>query len=200
MQRFTTRAFLAGGLTLALGACTPDPPPRTVSEFLDDPIGLDATLTRCNAERLRTRDDPECKNAREAAKRISAAEEQERMQRLEAESQRKLEEARRRQRELDAARARAEEQAREAEEVRILEQLQRGFSEAQGGAPPGAAPGESTESGADTSAPAGQADGGAPAADGAPPAGESGEPPLSDLDALREELNRRSGGGQDEGG
>lgn len=197
MQRFTTRTILAGGLSLALGACTPDPPPRTVSEFLDDPIGLDATLTRCNAERLRTRDDPECKNAREAAKRISAAEEQERMRRLEAESQRKLEEARRRQRELDAARARAEEQAREAEEIRILEQLQEGLSEAQGGTPPGA----STESGADTSVQAGQADGVAPAAESDRPAGESAaEPPVSDLEALREELNRRSGGTQDEGG
>jgi hypothetical protein len=104
-------------------ACVPEPPPRTTADFLDDPIGLEATLSRCNADRTRTLRDPECQNAREAAHRISVAEEEERLRELEAQSQRKLEELRTLQRAADEARLQAEEAERRAEEARLLRQL-----------------------------------------------------------------------------
>lgn len=133
-------------------ACVPEPPPRTTADFLDDPIALDATLARCNADRTRTRRDPECQNAREAAQRISVAEEEERLRRLEAQSQRKLEELRALQEAADEARRRAEEAERRAEEAQLLRQLIEGGSAAPAGEPSGedsSVPG----AGADTEAP-----------------------------------------------
>ena len=118
------RRFIAVAATLTLAAaCVPEPPPRTTADFLDDRIALDATLARCNADRTRTLRDPECQNAREAAHRISVAEEEERLRKLEAQSQRKLEELRALQRAADEARERAEEAERRAEEAQLLRQL-----------------------------------------------------------------------------
>ncbi len=118
---------------LAAAGCVPEPPPRTTADFLDDPIALDATLARCNADRTRTLRDPECQNAREAAHRISVEEEQERLRKLEAQSQRKLEELRALQRAADEARQRAEEAERRAEEAELLRQLIEGGATAPGG-------------------------------------------------------------------
>jgi hypothetical protein len=129
------RVFTAAAVLATAAACVPEPPPRTTSEFLDDPIGLEATLARCNADRTRTLRDPECQNAREAAHRISVAEEEERLRELEARSQRKLEELRELQRAADEARLRAAEAERRAEEAKLLQQLIEG-----GGAPAGEAP------------------------------------------------------------
>lgn len=117
-------AVLLAGLT----ACAPEPLPRTTADFLDDPIALEATLARCNADRRRTLRDPECQNAREAAHKISVAEEEERLRKLEAESQRKLAELRRLQEAADEAQRRAEEARKEAEEARLLMQLVEGAS------------------------------------------------------------------------
>lgn len=118
------RRLVAVTATLTLAAaCVPEPPPRTTADFLDDRIALDATLARCNADRTRTLRDPECQNAREAAHRISVAEEEERLRKLEAQSQRKLDELRALQRAADEARERAEEAERRAEEAELLRQL-----------------------------------------------------------------------------
>lgn len=130
------RALASAAVLVAAAACVPEPPPRTTADFLDDPIGLEATLARCNADRTRTLRDPECQNAREAAHRISVAEEEERLRELEARSQRKLEELRALQRAADEARLRAEEAERRAEEAKLLQQLIEGGD----GAPTGAAP------------------------------------------------------------
>ncbi len=122
---------------LAVAACVPEPPPRTTADFLDDPIALEATLARCNADRTRTLRDPECRNAREAAQRISVAEEEERLRKLEAQSQRKLEELRALQQAADEARRRAKEAERRAEEAELLRQLVEGGVEGGAGAPGG---------------------------------------------------------------
>ena len=118
---------------LAAAGCVPEPPPRTTADFLDDPIALEATLARCNADRTRTLRDPECQNAREAAQRISVKEEEERLRKLEAQSQRKLEELRALQRAADEARQRAEEAERRAEEAELMRQLIEGGAAAPGG-------------------------------------------------------------------
>lgn len=130
------RVLASAAVLATAAACVPEPPPRTTADFLDDPIGLEATLARCNADRTRTLRDPECQNAREAAHRISVAEEEERLRELEARSQRKLEELRELQRAADEARLRAEQAERRAEEARLLQQLIEGGA----GAPSGAAP------------------------------------------------------------
>ena len=117
------RVLASAAVLVTAAACVPEPPPRTTADFLDDPIGLEATLARCNADRTRTLRDPECQNAREAAHRISVAEEEERLRELEARSQRKLEELRALQRAADEARLRAEEAERRAEEAKLLRQL-----------------------------------------------------------------------------
>lgn len=136
---------------LAAAGCVPEPPPRTTADFLDDPIALEATLARCNADRTRTMRDPECQNAREAAHRISVEEEQERLRKLEAQSQRKLDELRALQRAADEARQRAEEAERRAEEAELLRRLIEGGTTAPGSDP---AAGESGET------PSGQSPGG----------------------------------------
>jgi len=118
---------------LAVAACVPEPPPRTTADFLDDPIALEGTLARCNADRTRTLREPECQNAREAAHRISVEEEEERLRKLEAQSQRKLDELRALQRAADEARERAEEAERRAEEAQLLRQLIEGGAGAPGG-------------------------------------------------------------------
>ncbi|MEL7537399.1 MAG: EexN family lipoprotein [Pseudomonadota bacterium] len=173
-------------VTLVVG-CAKEPQPRTVSDFLDDPIGLEATLARCNANRSRTRGEPECKNAREANKRLAADREAELQARFEAESQRKLEQIRARNEAAEAARRRAEEAARLREELAYEQQFQAGPDDDPSGAVP---------------APSGEVVG-APAGDIAqpiteqpvddadePPAGN--DPEAASLDELREELDRRN--------
>lgn len=148
--------LLSAIVLVATAACVPEPPPRTTADFLDDPIALEATLARCNADRTRTLRDPECQNAREAAHRISVAEEEERLRRLEAQSQRKLEELRALQRATDEARQRAEEAERLAEEARLLRQLAEG-----GNGSPGNAAGDPPDGTPATESPAGDPDQGA---------------------------------------
>lgn len=136
---------------LAAAGCVPEPPPRTTADFLDDPIALEGALARCNADRTRTLRDPECQNAREAAHRISVAEEEKRLRRLEAKSQRKLEELRALQEAADEARRRAEEAERRAEEAELLRQLIEGGVASPGGEKATGAPAQEspgTESGA----------------------------------------------------
>lgn len=136
----------------------PEAPPRTTADFLDDPIALEATLARCNADRTRTLRDPECQNAREAAHRISVEEEEQRLRKLEAQSQRKLDELRALQRAADEARERAEEAERRAEEAELMRQLIEGAATAPGS--------DTTTIGEPAGAPAGQSSGTDPGAGG----------------------------------
>lgn len=175
--------------SLFLAGCSEKPPARKVTQFLEDRIALEAALTRCNADRAGTRDDEECINAREAAKRVSVIEEQERQRGLEAESQRKLDALRRRNAELEARVRRAEEEARRLEQERYEQQF---------AAPAAGASEELTSESApqdyDSDARAGEptADPGAVAGSEADPrATEADASGSSDLDRVREELQRR---------
>jgi len=100
-----------------LAGCGKEPPPRSVQEFVDDPILLEATMVRCGQDRSATRYDAECINARDAVDRIAAAREQERQQELEARSEQKRQALRRTQQAAAEARRRAQEAERRREEA-----------------------------------------------------------------------------------
>ena len=183
--------MLALACTLGLSSgCSEEPPPRSVAEFVDDPIGLEAALTRCNADRGRTRSDPECINAREATRRVSIAEEAERRREFERQSQRKLDELRSRTEALEARLREAEQQRLAREKLEYEQQFQQQIdgnigpevdSSADGGEPAPVA-GDSMQS-----------DEGATVVDTPTGTGEvTAETAGTDLESLREELKRRN--------
>jgi len=100
--------LLLGGVTLFAG-CGREPPPRSVHEFLDEPILLEATMVRCAQNREETRYDVECVNARQAVSLIEAREERARHDAFELESKRKREALIRTQKAAAEARRRAAE-------------------------------------------------------------------------------------------
>lgn len=76
--------------SLLLVACAKEePPPRSVSEFVDNPLLLEAAMVRCARNRAESRYDPTCINAREAVRGIQAKEEEVRRAELEARSEAK---------------------------------------------------------------------------------------------------------------
>lgn len=197
--RATTIRLRTAALCCGLGlvaACTEPPPPRSVAELVENPIILEAVMVRCNANRDETRYDAECVNARQAVSIIEAREDRQHAEAFEDESRRKREALRRTQEAAAEARRRAEEAERRREEAAYLAQFgelppspqgDEPSTGAEGNAPtavlpePGDKP-ESATTGAETTLPA--SDG------GNAPAVESEQP--SDLDAIREELQRRN--------
>ena len=111
------------GTALFVSACSEPPPPRSVQEFLDNPIVLEAALVRCGQNRVETRYDAECVNARKANRVVMAEEEAKRREAFEVQSQRKREALRRAQAAAAEARRRAEEQQRLREEAKYLAQF-----------------------------------------------------------------------------
>ncbi|MBT8087560.1 MAG: EexN family lipoprotein [Gammaproteobacteria bacterium] len=97
-----------------LGACAKEPPPRSVLQFIDNPMLLEAAMVRCNQDREQSKYDPECVNARQAAQIVQAREEASRAEELEARSAEK----RRALRQAQEAAAEARRRALEAEERR----------------------------------------------------------------------------------
>ena len=195
----TSLRLLLAVLTVLLAACG-DEPPRSVSEFIEKPLLLEAAVVRCAQNREETRYDPECVNAREAAIIIEAREEAERRADLEAESERKRKALRRTQQAAAEARRRAEEERRLREEEAYLAQFatqptDEAPADVQQGnrltivpsglAAPGTPPGEPLdEPGSSNLSPA--------LGSNAPVAGlESGADDSTDLDAIRDELRRR---------
>ena len=79
LSRLTT--VLLGAALLA-GCSEKEPPARTVSEFVENPILLEAAMVRCSRDRRESRYDQECINAREAVNRIEAKEEEMRREEL----------------------------------------------------------------------------------------------------------------------
>ena len=75
--------ILISGIAVLAG-CAEPPQPRSVQEFLDNPLVLEAALVRCARNRSETRYDAECVNAREANKLVSAQEEAKRRAEFEA--------------------------------------------------------------------------------------------------------------------
>ena len=101
-------------VALLAGCAEKEPPARTVTEFVDNPILLEAAMVRCSRDRRETRYEQECINAREAVNRIEAKEEAVRRAELEARSEAK----RRAMRRMHDAQAEARRRAEEAERLR----------------------------------------------------------------------------------
>ena len=189
-----------------LVACDSEPPPRSTSEFMENPILLEAALVSCGRNRAESRYDPECMNAREAIKIIEAREEGERRAALEAESERKRQALRRTQQAAAEARRRAEEERRRQEEAEYLAQF--------GELPPGETPREEDVGNApvavvpdaevvteaepisspyDDATPAPEPVTGS----NAPAVEVEAEAASADLEAIRDELRRRSESGNE---
>lgn len=118
--RLTT--VLLGALFLA-GCAEKTPPARSVTEFIENPILLEAAMVRCGRDRRESRYDQECINAREAVNRIEAKEEETRRAELEARSEAKRRALRRMQEAQAEARRRAEEAERLRREAEYLAQF-----------------------------------------------------------------------------
>lgn len=176
-----------------LAACSKPPPPRTVVDFMENPILLEATMVRCGQNRSELKYEAECVNAREAVNRLAAAEQQARRAEFEQQSERKRQALRRTQEAAAAARERAREAQRlreEAEYLGIFEQLP---TNGGGSAQP-----------AGNTAPLEEGiAGNEPGVTVSPPEPEASPQPVemqqeaeqpevgSDLDSIREELRRR---------
>ena len=119
-KRLTT---LLIGVGLAAGCGPTEPPARTVTEFLDNPILLEAAVVRCNQDRTGNKYNQECINAREAIKRIQAKEEEARRRELEERSEAKRRALRRTQEAQAEARRRAADAERRREEAEYLAQF-----------------------------------------------------------------------------
>ena len=119
-SRLTT--LLLGAAVLA-GCAEKEPPARTVTEFVENPILLEAAMVRCSRDRRESRYDQECINAREAVNRIEAKEEEIRRAELEARSESKRKALRRMQEAQAEARRRSEEAERLRREAEYLAQF-----------------------------------------------------------------------------
>lgn len=107
-----------------LAGCESEPPPaRSVNEFVENPMLLEAAMVRCSRDRVETRYNQECMNAREAVNRVQAKEELARRKELEARSESKREALRRTQQASAEARRRAAEAERLREEAEYLAQF-----------------------------------------------------------------------------
>lgn len=176
-----------------LAGCAEEVPPPSVQDYLDDPIKLEAAMVRCAQNRSETRYEAACVNARQAVSIIEAKEERARRDAFERESERKRQALRRTQQAAAEARRRAEEAERERREAEYLAQF--------GELPPAEA---GTDDPATTNVPAAvtpesRQPTGTPASDTEPatdggnaPGAEQQAAPATDLDAIREELQRRN--------
>ncbi len=188
-MNFLRLATRFAGLVL-LAACTEEPPPVSVAEFMEKPRLLEATMVRCAQNRSESRYLAECINAREAVNRIEAAQEKTRREEFEKQSERKRQALRRTQEAVAEARRRALEAQRLREEEDYL-----GLFEEVPGATVVSEPGNDVNG-------LGSSD----AANNAPTiqitpqqAPEKIDPPVeeelqenpTDLEAIREELKRR---------
>jgi hypothetical protein len=196
MTRQLTALIIGIGL---LAGCAPEAPPaRTVTEFVENPILLEAAVVRCAQDRSSTKYEQECINAREAVKRIETKEEEGRREELEARSERKRRALRRTQQATAEARRRAEEFERMREEAEYLAQFgvlppsedEDEENRSEGNLPIAVVPEYET-----TDQPTEAYGDALPAVDGgnapvAEPVPE--EEPATDLDSVREELRRRS--------
>lgn len=85
MSKATWVWAVLGGL---LVACGDEPPARSVDDFMSDSAGLQATLLRCRDGGFEAERDPECVNARQAAERLGAQQEEDKRAEREAEFER----------------------------------------------------------------------------------------------------------------
>ncbi len=188
-----------------LAGCEGEHRSRSTTEFLENPIMLEAAMVRCSQDRSATRYDAECVNARQAVSTIEAEKEAERHAELEARSESKRRALRRAQAAATQARRRAAESESLRKEAEYLAQFgvalpaddQTRVGEADTGNTPVAVIPESSES-AVISTGSGDAvqatDGGnAPGSVAIPEEDDT----KSDLDSIRDELQRRNNDGGD---
>ena len=177
-----------------LGGCAEEVPPRSVQEFLTDPNSLEAVVVRCSQNRSQTRYETECVNARQAISIMEAKEDRARRDAFEAESNKKRQALRRTQQAAAEARRRAkaaEQRRREAEYLAQFGELppaENGnveIDEAEMNAPGAVIPAPDAEV-------APSSVDGQPATDGGNAPVAEPTPPATDLDAVREELRKRS--------
>ena len=175
-------------LVVLLASCSKEAPPaRSVGEFLENPILLEAVMVRCAQNRSETKYDAECINAREAANVIAKEENKQRQIELEKQSERKRRALRRRQEAAAEARRRADEARRAREEAEYL-----GIYEV---APGEIAAVESNEAPQEVTAQ--ELEGNQPGVVVAPPEPEQSTPddtPPTDIDQIRQELKKRQDG------
>ncbi len=179
---------------IMLGACAEEVPPRSVQEFLADPNSLEAVVVRCSQNRSQTRYEAECVNARQAISIMEAKEDRARRDAFEAESDKKRQALRRTQQAAAEARRRAEAAEQRRKEAEYLAQFGElppsrngsvDSNEAAMNAPSAVIP---QPEAADTP-PSGDEQ---PATDGGNAPVAEPAPPATDLDAVREELRKRS--------
>jgi hypothetical protein len=177
---------------VVLSGCAEEVPPPSVQDYLDDPIALEAAVVRCAANRSGTRYNAECVNARQAISIVEARKERERRDAFEAESAAKRAALRRTQQAAAEARRRAEEAEKRRREAEYLAQFgelpppeeEPAEDETALNAPGAVLPPAPELPSAITSEQAPAVDGGnAPVVEAESPA---------DIDAVREELRRRS--------
>jgi len=187
-------SILLCGLALITG-CEEEQKPTTVTEFLDNPIILEAAVVRCAQNRSESRYDAECVNARQAVSIIEAKEERARRDAFDAESDKKREALRSTQQAAAEARRRAAEAERMRKEAEYLAQFgelpprpegETEVDEAAANAPGMVIP-EAEEEPADLPP---MADPLSPSDGGNAPVAESD--PESDLEAVRDELRKRN--------
>ncbi len=193
----TTRlTLLLCGVCIAAG-CTKEPPPRSVTEFVDNPMLLEAAMVRCAQNRSKTRYEAECVNAREAVNRIQTKEEAARRAELEESSSRKRQALRRTQAAAAEARRRAAEAERRREEAEYLAQFgvtPTADGQAQDAMLEGNLPVAVVPEAVDQPQPVARHTDTLPATDSgnAPLAEVEPQPPASDLESIRDELRRRN--------
>jgi hypothetical protein len=179
---------------LMLAGCEKEAPARTVTEFVENPILLEAAMVRCSQDRAKTRYDAECINARQAVARVQAQEEAAEKAALEARSEQKRKALRRTQAAAAEARRRTAEAQRLREEAEYLAQfgvepageIEASDPLAEGNLPVAVVPEEQEVTGTDAELESATDADDAPVPDSAP------EPAASDLQSIREELRRRS--------
>lgn len=203
MKRQITLLIIATGW---LAGCAKEPPPRSVTEFMDNPNLLEAAMVRCSQDRSATRYDEECINAREAVGRIEAKEEAARRAEFDASSEQKRQALRRTQSAAAAARQRRADAEKQRVEAEYLAQFgvpspvdQNAQENTElGNTPQVIIPDAQADARADAQDAPVNSDAASASSDStampstAEPAADLPEEPGSDLNAVRDELRRRS--------
>jgi len=176
--------FIFSGLFL-LVACSKEPPPVSISQFIENPRLLEATMVRCARNRSETKYAADCLNARDAVNRLNAAREKERGEYLEKQSERKRQALRQTQEAAAEARRRSIEEQRRREEEEYLGNF--------GEAPEASGDAASTSDAGQPSnnAPAVEMEGAYDASDNLPDETEMPVEPGADLETVQEELKRQ---------
>jgi len=180
----TMRLVIVFGIFSLLAGCAEELPPRSVAEFLENRILLEATMVRCGENRNQSKYEAECVNAREAINRLATEEEKARRAELEAQFERKRKSLRRTQEAAAEARRRAADARRrreEAEYLGVYEDMPPGTA-IEGAMPTGS---DAGSDGTQQPYKPGNVEQGAE--DDSQPEGEAGQ----DLESIREELRRR---------